>query len=351
MKRFDVVPKIAESPGSVVWGKHVFGKHSSAVVFAALVLACSITVGCSSEKPKPVSATSQIPLTPPHVADPSAAMTEVAKAAPNPTTKRVVKKRPVTVTYNDKTYGVSFDYPRKYAIETGDAANEIIATSPLPVNSVQSGGVALAAVELPESTFPNTDFASAFFGVSVNKALTAEQCGEFSMVSSGSGSATGSETSTATEKKAVVAGDASGQAAAGQATPVPTAPVGAATVPAITVISDVKPAVAPEGSKRMLGDAELHSTETVTGEGARQSDAKYFRSFQNGACYEFALNVTTVAREGAGMRHVDRDRVFDRLEKILATVKIGASDAIAAPAAQTTASMPAAQSAAQTPAQ
>jgi hypothetical protein len=346
MNRFDAVKKIAESPSSVVWGNYVFGKNSGAVVFAALVLACSITVGCSSEKPKPVSATSQIPLTPPHVADPSMAMSEVAKAAPNPTIKKVVKKRPSTVTYDDKTYGVSFEYPRKYAIETGDAANEIIATSPLPVNSAQSGGVALAAVELPETTFPNTDFASAFFGVSVNKALTAEQCGEFSAAGSGPGSVKGSETSSATETKTVVAPVVSGQAAT-----VPAAPVVAAAVPATKVISDVKPAVAAEVSKRMLGDAELHATETVTGEGARQSDAKYFRSFQNGACYEFALNVTTVAREGAGMKHVDRDRVFDRLEKILATVKIGASDAVAAPAAQTTASMPAAQSVAQTPAQ
>jgi len=32
---------------------------------------------------------------------------------------------------------------------------------------------------MPETVFPNTDFAGAFFGVSVNKDLTAEQCGEF----------------------------------------------------------------------------------------------------------------------------------------------------------------------------
>ena len=72
----------------------------------------------------------------------------------------------------------------------------------------------------------------------------------------------------------------------------------------------------------MLGDLELRSTEAVSGEGTRQSDSKYFHVFQNGACYEFALNVTTVASEDGVMKHVDRDKVFGRLEKILATVKI-----------------------------
>ena len=37
----------------------------------------------------------------------------------------------------------------------------------------ETTGDGSAAVELPEASFPNTDFASAFFGVSVNKALTA----------------------------------------------------------------------------------------------------------------------------------------------------------------------------------
>jgi hypothetical protein len=73
----------------------------------------------------------------------------------------------------------------------------------------------------------------------------------------------------------------------------------------------------------MLGDLELRGTEAVSGEGSRQSDSKYFHLFQNNACYEFELNVTTNAPEtAAGMKHVDRDRVFTRLENILATVKI-----------------------------
>ena len=98
----------------------------------------------------------------------------------------------------------------------------------------------------------------------------------------------------------------------------------------------------------MLGDLELRATEAVSGEGTRQSDSKYFHVFQNGACYEFALNVTTVASQEGVMKHVDRDKVFDRLEKILATVKI---NPVTAPAPEVTAEVPATPPASETPAQ
>ena len=86
-----------------------------------------------------------------------------------------------------------------------------------------------------------------------------------------------------------------------------------------------KPSTEPaSNSKLMLGDLELRATEAVSGEGTRQSDSKYFHVFQNGSCYEFALNVTTDASEEGLVKHVDRDKVFTRLEQILATVKIDA---------------------------
>jgi hypothetical protein len=98
----------------------------------------------------------------------------------------------------------------------------------------------------------------------------------------------------------------------------------------------------------MLGDMELRATEAVSGEGTRQSDSKYFHVFQNGACYEFALNVTTDASGDGLVKHVDRDKVFNRLQQILATVKI---NPVAAP--EVTAEAPATTQAApsETPAQ
>ncbi len=314
MKSFDAVAKNAEAPSSVVWGnkinKQINKQTIGTVGFAALLMACSITVGCSSDKPKAASASSQIPMTPPQTMASNFPVPEVAK----PVIKKVQKKRPATKMYADKTYGISFEYPRKYEIEIGEKANDLLSSGAI---TAKTDGEVLAAVELPGTVFPNTDFAGAFFGVSVNKGLTAEQCGEFG------------------EKKAVVT------------EPTPAAVTTVEAKPEAS--SETQPPVEEPG-KRMLGDSELHATETVTGEGARQSDAKYFRTFQNGACYEFALNVMTVGNDDATMKHVDRDRVFDRLEKILATVKIASSVAEPTPAEQTTASIPAAP-VAETPAQ
>src|ERR1700726_731966 len=99
-----------------------WGNNASTLFFAAVLIVCSVTVGCSSDKPKPVTATNnQIPVTQPE--RPLPAMPAPAgKAEKKPAPKKVVHKKPATVSYADKNYGVSFEYPRRYAIETGDAA-------------------------------------------------------------------------------------------------------------------------------------------------------------------------------------------------------------------------------------
>jgi hypothetical protein len=285
-----------------------WGKNASALVFATVLIICSVTVGCSSDKPKPVSSNNQIPVTQPQAqAQPMPAPIVQAENKPTPR-KSVVHKKPATVNYTDKTYGVTFEYPRRYAIETGDAASELIQTNPVPMNFVQSGGVALAAVELPETGFINTDFSSAFFNVSVHKTLTADQCSEFAVPQLKP--VVKSETAAASTE---VAKQDSTTATKSDAQPM------ASTDPtkSSTPVSEPSP-----NSKLMLGDMELRGTEAVTGEGTRQSDSKYFHVYQNGACYEFTLNVTTDASAEGLVKHVDRDKVFNRLEQILSTVKI-----------------------------
>jgi hypothetical protein len=300
---------------SVAWGKNNqrkinLDKNASTLVFAALLIVCSLTVGCSSEKPKTESSTSQTamnqPVTP-AVSPATVPATPALQAAAKPAHKKVVRKAPPTVTYADKTSGVSFQYPRKYALETGNAANEIGSSGPLPMDFVQPGGVALAAVAVPESVYPNSDLASAFFGVSLNKELTAEQCGEFS------------------EPKPAASPDSTAETT----TPPTTQPVKL------------------EPSRLIIGDMELQSSETVASQGTREVASKYYHVFENGACYEFALKVATLGIENQGnATHVDREKVFQRLEKILATVKI---DPVAAP--EVTASAPETPGVPETPAQ
>jgi hypothetical protein len=200
----------------------------------------------------------------------------LAQAAAKPVHKKVLRV-PTTVTYADKTSGVSFQYPRRYSLKTGEAADELLSSDAVPMNFAQPGGVAIAAVAVPESAYPKSDLGAAFFNVSVNKSLTAEQCGEFPGA------------------KPAVAADS-------------TAPI------------DPAPAIKP--AKLMIGDMELQSSESLASQGTREEASKYYHVFENGACYEFALKVATTGVETEGGKHVDREEVFKKLEKILATVKI-----------------------------
>jgi hypothetical protein len=295
-------PTFSNTPAtsdSVAWGKTNFGTTTSTLVFAALLIVCSIAVGCSSEKPKPESSNNQPAMSQPTLPTATAPAAPVQQATAKPVHKKIVRKAPATVTYADKTSGVSFQYPRKYSLKTGDAADELVSSDPAPMDFVQPGGVALAAVAVPESAYPKSDLASAFFDVSMNKALTAEQCDEFS----------GPQAKPAT----------------------PADPA----VPATT-----------QPSKLIIGDMELQSNETLASQGTREEASKYYHVFENGTCYEFALKVATTGVETEGGKHVDRDEVFQRLEKILVTVKINPA---AAP--EVTASTPAAPPAPTAPSQ
>jgi hypothetical protein len=268
------------TPDSVAWGKSSFDKNTSTLVFATLLILCSIAVGCSGEKPKPENSTRPSATTqpiPPVTASPvSVPAAPTLQAAAKPVHRKVGRRAPVTTTYVDKTSGVSFQYPRKYALKTGEAADEMLSSDLVPMNFVRPGGASIAAVAIPESAYPKSDLASAFFNVSVNKALSAEQCGQFSE-------------STATG------------------------------------LVDPAAPVTTQASKLTIGDMELQSSESLASQGTRKEASKYYHVFENGACYEFALKVATETETDEGGKHVDREEIFQRLEKILATVKIGPS--------------------------
>ena len=49
---------------------------------------------------------------------------------------------------------------------------------------------------------------------------------------------------------------------------------------------------------------------------------KYFHLFKNGACYEFALDVETSRKADEDLAQLDRGKVFQQLEKVLASARI-----------------------------
>jgi hypothetical protein len=172
--------------------------------------------------------------------------------------------RPSTVTYTDKTYGVSFRYPRKYSLKTGDKLD----AKSVPMNFVQPGGIALATVEMPHNSYPGTDFSSALFNISVNKSLRADECTQFGFPKSEH--------------------------------------------------PDSEPGLP---SKVRVGETEFNQVEDFGP--MKSADAKYYHVFESGACYEFAMAVGTSGDQVDDQtKPVDRKQVFGKLEKILVTVRV-----------------------------
>lgn len=237
---------------------------------AGLFVAFLLTGGCSRQSAK-VDTSNQKTTQPAAVAAPAATVPAVSQ--PQETNKPVHKKsrQHKVVAYKNADYGVSFRYPKYYSLKQGDDAYlQWNGMGPVEMNFVQPGGSTLTAVELPPSMYPGTDFTSAFFNVSVNPTLSAEECGQFAWPESGS----------------------------------PDEPL------------------VPEKTK--VGLVEFDEIEASASEQLAQADAKYYHVFQNGMCYEFTLGVQTTASEdaGDGITPVDRDQVFRKLNWMLSTVKI-----------------------------
>ena len=238
-----------------------------------LLLAMS---ACSKQSPKPalvgVSNNASTHVTPATtVTAMQVTAMQASTAAPLATGKKSPKKRPANVTYSDANYGVSFLYPRKFALASGDKAQPQFADiGDVLMNFVQPGGIAVATVALPEGLYPGTDFASAFFNVNVNRSLSEQECAHFAFVDTR---------------------NADGE------------PIDAEIV--------------------KIGSTDMEMTSTFSASAMKQDETQYYHSYENGACYEYVLGLGTAGYGSKdGIEPVNRDEVFAKLEKILATVKI-----------------------------
>jgi hypothetical protein len=180
--------------------------------------------------------------------------------------KKKAIKHASTATYKNSTYGISFRYPKTYTMLTPEKdSKESAWPDPVAMNFTEPGGETLTTLVLPGTR------ASSYFKASVNKGVTAEQCSKFAT------------------------------------TPEPTE---TSTNPPVDAEDD---SIAPVKTN-ILG-VEFAKAESVT----EQSEARYYHHFDNGACYEFALGV---ADAPGTTKPVDHLQVFDKLERIMTTVKI-----------------------------
>jgi hypothetical protein len=247
-------------------------KFAMIACFAILGVLLALSA-CSKQEPKPALVGVSGPAAEPALAPAIATASTATVAAPTAPAKKTPKKRPANVMYSDANSGISFLYPRKFALASGEKAQpQLAGLGDVSMNFVEPGGITIATVGVPANSYPGTDFASAFFNVNVNRNVSEQQCSHFAFVD--------------------------------------------------TRNADGEPV---DAEKVKIGDSEMEMTSSFSASDTTQAETQYYHNYENGACYEYVLGLGTegVTTEG-GMKHVDRDQVFAKLEKILATVKINA---------------------------
>lgn len=266
----------------------VIGGAATAAATAVMALAFLLDFnGCSGSKNKNTPVSSASPSTGNPVASSQPQLSSENKLENKVEAvieKKKAIKRATTATYTNSTYGVSFRYPKTYTMLTPEKdSKETAWPDPVAMNFTEAGGQTLTTLVLPGTR------ASSYFKASVIKNVNAEQCGKFAS------SPEQSEVST-------------------------NPPVDATDDSIVPVKANI------------LG-VEFAKAENVT----EQSEARYYHHFENGACYEFALGV---ADAPGTIKPMDHLQVFDKLERIMTTVKIKSEPApvvaVSEPASQPT---------------
>ncbi len=247
-------------------------KFAMATIAGYAILGLLLVVSaCSKQASKPVLVGVSSPAAASATPAASAALAPAPATIASAPAKKTLRKRPANVTYTDADSGVSFLYPRRSALASGDKAqSQLAATADVSMNFVEPGGVAIATVALPADSYPGTDFASAFFKVNVNRSVSEQECTHFAFVD--------------------------------------------------TRNPDGEPV---DAERVKFGSTDMETTSDFSASATTQAEAQYYHSYENGACYEYVLGLGT-AGYGIkdGIEPVNRDEVFAKLEKILGTVTI-----------------------------
>ncbi len=188
-----------------------------------------------------------------------------------------------TAIYSNPRFGISFQYPRSYQVLMGDDAKlDWGYLGSVAMNFIRPDGITVAALRLPDNSYPGTDFNLGFFRVNVDLRLDASARGLF-----------------------------------------------ANTQPD-------QPAFPAIASRVRVGANEFAEGEEEEAGMQKQAQSWNYHIFRNEICYEFQLGLGTAGLGAVdGLRPVDRDAVIRKLEAILATVKIDqvkVAGAIAPPA-------------------
>ena len=269
--------KPAAEPEEGLIKNQTVGALGALAMFAAVIV-----IGSCSRSSTPVAVQQPVQSTTPAPAPPATA----AVPAPAPVVAKAKKHRSAMLAYVNREYGLAFSFPRNYQLKTqletqvngtknGDETQATSATSePLPIEFCSSWRSGAGSRGDACQLVSGTDLQAGFINVSVSPGMTADACAQFALTEANGGA------------------DASSP----------------------SKIVPVK-----------IGVLEFQQVESPSDARMKTADTKYYHVFGNGGCYEFGLGITTNDAgngDGSGIAAVDRQAVFARLERILATVKL-----------------------------
>jgi|HubBroStandDraft_4_1064222.scaffolds.fasta_scaffold136412_2 hypothetical protein len=236
-------------------------KRWHAILFLGLIASSVNSVGCSSKAASP-ERTAPGPAGP-TLAPPSKQPERAAK----PTSRESALAR-----YSNPEYGVSFRYPRNFALEEADNLSENSpedasgARTPEQLAQEEPGTLLLATIVVPDDAYPNTTFAGASLQLAVNRYLTAGSC-----------------------RRELISrlGDSNGRN-------------GAATVQGI----------------------EFAWADNDEGDASTEFFERDYAGFANGTCYEFFLRIGAGTTDDAdATRPPDEKKILAQMEKVLASLQ------------------------------
>ncbi len=137
-------------------------------VLLALVLSEGVAVGCSSKAASP----QQPQKLEMKVGDTTAPIKQVGRVG------KPAPRESGFSTYNVPEYGVTFHYPRNFALDEGAPEGVSGIRSREELEGEEPGAELVATVVVPDDAYPNTTFAGGSLQFAVNRYLTATGCRE-----------------------------------------------------------------------------------------------------------------------------------------------------------------------------
>jgi hypothetical protein len=169
--------------------------------------------------------------------------------------------------YSNKKYGISLQFPSTFELKEGELgeADSLGYLGPIPMEFIAASGVRVVTVEIPPTSFPETDFNAAFVTLSVNQHLTRDECEQFP--------------------------------------------------------DDVSGSRKPTTKK--ISNMEFRGLEQGEAGLGHQFGGIFYHAFSEGVCYELGEGMATSGYGAVdGMKKVDERKVFAMLDKIVRSVTI-----------------------------